>query len=141
MRTWCVSERAGGRLSMHEGHEESKVGCVVCDAETSEVSLHVWRDRRIIPMVLSAILLSTGLGFSFVVKSELVAEAFFLATAVISGYSIAKKGLHSLVSGKRLSINFLMTVAAVGSSLIGHGEEGAAVVFLFYVAEIQQGIH
>jgi Cd2+/Zn2+-exporting ATPase len=32
-------------------------------------------------------------------------------------------------------MNLLITIAAIGAFLIGHGEEGAAVILLFYVAE------
>jgi Cd2+/Zn2+-exporting ATPase len=35
----------------------------------------------------------------------------------------------------RFNMNLLITIAAAGAFLIGHGEEGAAVIFLFYVAE------
>jgi Cd2+/Zn2+-exporting ATPase len=40
----------------------------------------------------------------------------------------------SLLKGK-FSINLLITIAAAGAFLIGHGEEGASVIFLFFVAE------
>jgi Cd2+/Zn2+-exporting ATPase len=32
-------------------------------------------------------------------------------------------------------MNLLITIAAIGAFIIGHGEEGAAVIFLFYLAE------
>lgn len=123
---------------MHEGHEEREKGCVVCDAEASEES-HIWKDRRIVLIVSSAILLSVGLLFEFILQLDLLAEILFLATAAISGYNIARKGLSSLMFRKRLSIDFLIMIAAVGSFFIGHGEEGAAVVFLFYIAEFLEG--
>jgi Cd2+/Zn2+-exporting ATPase len=53
---------------------------------------------------------------------------------VVSGYSIAVSGVKSLIHGK-VSIDLLITVAAVGASLIGHLEEGVAVVLLFNLAE------
>jgi Cd2+/Zn2+-exporting ATPase len=123
---------------LHEHHEESGKGCVVCDTEVS-VESPIWKDSRIIIIALSAILLSVGLVFEFILKLELLTVILFLATAAISGYSIAKDGLSSLIFRKRLSIDFLIMIAAVGSFFIGHGEEGAAVVFLFYVAEFLEG--
>jgi len=98
-------------------------------------ALPLWRDRRIVLIAISAILLSTGLIFEFILELELPAEILFLATAVISGYSIASEGFSALIFRKKLSIDFLIIIAAVGSFLIGHGEEGAAVIFLFYMAE------
>ena len=50
---------------------------------------------------------------------ELPANIIFITVAIISGYSI----------------DLLIAIAAVGSFFIGHGEEGAAVILLFYVAE------
>ena len=123
---------------MHERHEESGKGCAICDAEVS-IESPVWKDRRIIVIMLSTILLSVGLVFKFILELELLAEILFLATTAISGYSIAREGLSSLIFRKKLSIDFLIMIAAVGSFFIGHGEEGAAVIFLFYVAEFLEG--
>ena len=36
---------------------------------------------------------------------------------------------------RRLNINFLISIAAIGAFVIGHGEEGAAVILLFFIAE------
>jgi Cd2+/Zn2+-exporting ATPase len=58
-----------------------------------------------------------------------------VATAILTGYHIAWEGLETLVFQRRLSIDFLITLASIGSFAIGHSEEGAAVVFLFYIAE------
>ena len=52
----------------------------------------------------------------------------------VSGYKIAEMGVRSLLR-RHISINILITVAALGALGIGHLEEGAAVVFLFNVAE------
>ncbi len=110
---------------MHERHEESGKGCVVCDVEFSGESPPIWRDKRFILIVISATLFSVGLLFEFIPRWEMLAGTLFLATAVISGYSIAREGFSSLIFRKKLSIDFLIMVAAVGSFFIGHGEEGA----------------
>ncbi len=123
---------------MHEQHNESEKGCNVCDIEVSAES-PIWKDRRIILIVLSAILFSVGLLFDFILKLNLLAGILFLTTAAVSGYSIAREGLLSLIFRKKLTIDFLILIAAVGSFFIGHGEEGAAVIFLFYVAEFLEG--
>jgi Cd2+/Zn2+-exporting ATPase len=52
----------------------------------------------------------------------------------VSGYKIAEMGVRSLLR-RHISINLLITVAALGALGIGHLEEGAAVVYLFNVAE------
>lgn len=120
---------------MHGTHEENGDGCPKCGIEPLEEQPSIWRNKQIFLITLSAILLSTGLILEFILKWKLLAELFFLITAVISGYPIAREGVSSLIFQKKLSIDFLIMTAAVGSFFIGHGEEGAAVIFLFYVAE------
>ncbi len=53
---------------------------------------------------------------------------------ILSGYKISEIGLRGLLR-LHISINLLITIAAVGALAIGHLEEGAAVVFLFNIAE------
>ena len=92
-------------------------------------------DQKIVFIGLSAILLAIGLVFEFNLRWELPANIIFITVAIISGYSITREGLSSLIFRKRLSIDFLIVIAAAGSFFIDHGEEGAAVILLFYVAE------
>ncbi|UCD72696.1 MAG: cadmium-translocating P-type ATPase [Candidatus Bathyarchaeota archaeon] len=117
---------------MHEEDFKDDL-CPVCDSSILEEEVNE-KDKRIPLIVLSAVLLLTGLVLEFVLEKQSIALLLFLATAGISGYPIAKEGVSSLLRN-RVSIGFLMTIAAVGAFLIGHGEEGASVVFLFYLAE------
>jgi len=111
--------------------------CAACNTEPSEeeITSSTWKNKRIVIIAISAILFSAGLILEFILRWRFLAEIFFSITVIISGYSIAKEGFSSLLFRKRLSINFLIIVAAIGSFFIGHGEEGAAVVFLFNIAE------
>ncbi len=85
-------------------------------------------------LVFSGAALGVGLALSFLAGRSLVSDVVLLAAMLVSGYSIAVSGLRALLRG-RVSIDLLITVAAVGASLIGHLEEGAAVVLLFNLAE------
>ena len=64
----------------------------------------------------------------------MASDLLLIATMILSGYKIAEIGLRSLLR-LNISINLLITIAAVGAFAIGHLEEGAAVVFLFNIAE------
>nr|MDO8076597.1 cation-translocating P-type ATPase [Candidatus Freyarchaeota archaeon] len=118
---------------MHEPHE-NEAACSVCEVKYEEAT-PLRRDKRILIIASSGALLSTGLLFELILKWETLALLLFIATAVISGYSIAKEAFTALILERKFSINLLIVIAAVGSFFIGHGEEGVAVVFLFYIAE------
>ena len=85
-------------------------------------------------LVFSGIALAVGLASSFLSGPSLVSDAALLAAMIVSGYTIAISGVKALIH-RRVTIDLLITVAAVGATAIGHIEEGAAVVLLFNVAE------
>ena len=58
----------------------------------------------------------------------------YLVVMGVAGYRIYKNALTDLLH-KRVEMNLLMSIAAVGAFLIGHAEEGASVIFLFFTAE------
>lgn len=121
-------------------HKHEKGGvCHVCNIEESYINyinnVPFWKDDRVILIIISSFILFTGLVIKFIFKIDLVAEGLFLLTAIILGYEVAKEGILSLIYKKRLIIDFLITIAVIGSFFIGHGEEGAAVIYLFYIAK------
>jgi len=120
---------------LHENHKETEDVCPVCNIKPSRDEDGEERNKSILIIAFSAILLSVGLIFEFILEWDTSAEVLFMATSAISGYNIAREGFSSLMFRKKLSIDFLIMIAAVGSFFIGHGEEGAAVIFLFYLAE------
>ena len=120
---------------MHENHKETEDVCPVCNIKPSRDEDGEEKNKSILIIAFSAILLSVGLIFEFILEWDTSAEVLFMATSAISGYNIAREGFSSLMFRKKLSIDFLIMIAAVGSFFIGHGEEGAAVIFLFYLAE------
>jgi Cd2+/Zn2+-exporting ATPase len=85
-------------------------------------------------IITSGIFLTTGIYLEFVVREEFIGEILFLFAAAIPWGVIAKHGFSSLLQ-KKISMDLLIMIAAAGAFLIGHGEEGAAVVLLFFTAE------
>ena len=114
-----------------------KIGCSECEdrEETLRVHSSIWKDKRAKIIAISSFLFFLGLLFEFILGLPILAIIFFSLTFALSGYSIVKEGLHALIFRRKVTINFLVSLAAVGSFLIGHLEEGAAVIFLFYIAE------
>ena len=124
-------EKAGYTPLEEEKHEGS---CSSCSTDIFEEKLPLWKQRNIRIIALSSVLLVLGLSIEYVTGTTALSHILFLFVGVISGYSIAKKGISSLLK-KRLDMNFLMTIAAVGAFSIGYGEEGASVLYLFFIAE------
>jgi len=65
--------------------------------------------------------------------------AFIVAMAV-GLIPIARRALAAARIGMPFTIETLMTIAAIGAVIIGASEEAAAVVFLFLVGELLEGI-
>jgi Cd2+/Zn2+-exporting ATPase len=64
----------------------------------------------------------------------------FLAAMMIGLVPIARRAWTAAFAGTPFSIEMLMTIAAVGAIIIGAVEEAAAVVFLFLVGELLEGV-
>ncbi|GLK73017.1 cadmium-translocating P-type ATPase [Ancylobacter dichloromethanicus] len=64
----------------------------------------------------------------------------FIAALSLGLVPIARRALMAALSGTPFSIETLMTIAAVGAVIIGASEEAAAVVFLFLVGELLEGV-
>ncbi len=112
--------------------EESTCSC--CAIDFFEEKPPLWRRQQIIKGSSAGILLLGGLLTEYFTAQGTAALAMFISVIAISGREILKKAWSSLIS-RRLDMNCLMSIAAFGSFFIGHAEEGAAVFFLFFVAE------
>ena len=61
-----------------------------------------------------------------------LANAFMLAAAVVAGWGIVANAVRALLV-KFISIDLLVSIAAIGATLIGNFWEAAAVTFLFAI--------
>ncbi len=61
-----------------------------------------------------------------------LANAFMLVAAIVAGYRIVIKAVESLLV-KFISIDLLVSIAAIGATIIGNFWEAAAVTFLFAI--------
>ncbi|MBI4813215.1 MAG: cation-translocating P-type ATPase [Methanobacterium sp.] len=108
--------------------------CTCCGGDLFEEKQPMWKHKPLAIIITSAVIFAMGIILEKFLNQGLLAEVAFLAVVAVAGFEIIKgafKGLSKL----RFNMNLLITVAAAGAFLIGHGEEGAAVMFLFYVAE------
>jgi Cd2+/Zn2+-exporting ATPase len=85
-------------------------------------------------LVFSGVALLIGLVLNYYQGQTLLSDAVLLAAMLVAGYSIAISGVKALLH-RRVTIDLLLTIAALGATAIGHLEEGAAVLLLFNLAE------
>ena len=87
------------------------------------------------------IILASGICFALGHILELMAvdvkvvTVVFMACAVIAGYEIAVLAYNSLIKQHTIGPAMLVCIACIASFIIGHPEEGAAVTFLYFIAE------
>ena len=92
-------------------------------------------NRPIQIIVASGILFVLGHIFEWMSFDPTVVTITYMVGAVIAGYEIAVLAYKSLVNRHTIGPAMLMCIACVASFIIGHPEEGAAVTFLYYIAE------
>ena len=64
-------------------------------------------------------------------EMESLSIVFFLLAFVIGGYAKAKEGIEATIEDKKLNVEILMILAAIGSAVIGYWTEGAILIFIF----------
>jgi len=65
-------------------------------------------------------------------ESALAASAVcFVAAYVIGGFAKAREGIEDAIRHKKLNVELLMILAAIGSAVTGHWMEGAVLIFIF----------
>ncbi|MGM9948819.1 MAG: heavy metal translocating P-type ATPase, partial [Lysinibacillus sp.] len=62
---------------------------------------------------------------------ETAAVAAYISAYFIGGYAKAKKGVTETIKLRKLNVEILMILAAVGSAIIGYWTEGAILIFIF----------
>lgn len=129
----------------HEGHDHA--GHDHGDGEATTPShLHSdaepgqawWRTRRAALTLACAVALVAAYGIGHLYPA---AERWvFLAALLVGLVPIARRALMAALAGTPFSIEMLMTIAAVGAVMIGATEEAAAVVVLFLIGELLEGV-
>ena len=62
---------------------------------------------------------------------ETAAVMAYVSAYLIGGYAKAKEGIIETIKHRKLNVEILMILAAVGSALIGYWTEGAILIFIF----------
>src|SRR6059036_657577 len=113
--------------------------CELCSVHAPEDSESFWEKHRVLVIAASTVLFGAAFVVEYLTKNVLYAHGIFLAVILFSGREIIESSIRSTVRG-RLDVNFLMTVAAFGAFAIGQADEGAAVMYLFSLAEYLENV-
>ncbi|MFG1426212.1 heavy metal translocating P-type ATPase [Roseixanthobacter glucoisosaccharinicivorans] len=97
-----------------------------------------WRSAKARLTILSGLALAAAFIVGNLVPS--IDAWVFIAAMLIGLVPIARRAVMAAVNGVPFTIEMLMTIAAVGAVVIGAAEEAAAVVFLFLVGELLEGV-
>ena len=127
----------------HDDDNISLCGCPDCadddddddDEELLAEGKPLIANRPIQIMVASGICFAAGHILELLSFNPTVVTLIFMLGAIIAGYEIAILAYKSLVKKHTVGPAMLMCIACVASFIIGHPEEGAAVTFLYYIAE------
>jgi cation transport ATPase len=87
-------EKAGYN-ALEDEKDDHKVSCSSCSTDIFEEELPLWKQRNIRIIAISSVLLVLGLSIEYVTGTTALSHILFLFAGVISGYSIAKKGISS----------------------------------------------
>lgn len=93
--------------------------------------LSILRENKpMIATVISGFLILLGL---IVMRGSAasLAPAIFIASFLIGGFHQAIEGVKDTLENKKLNVDILMVLAAVGASIIGYWMEGALLIFIF----------
>ncbi len=102
---------------------------------------YLWRDRRTAIALAGAVLLVLSLPLALLPESTFLTWGTRLLHAlivVVAGYPLAQNGVRALFLGRQITIDLLMTIAAIGAIAIGETGEAATVVVLFCIGEAME---
>ncbi|HNS50590.1 MAG TPA: heavy metal translocating P-type ATPase [Anaerolineae bacterium] len=92
--------------------------------------------RRELTTAASGLLILLALALHLLHLPEPFFTAANIAAIIAGGYSVVRAGWASLRSARSLDMNALMSIAAIGSIVIGESAEGAVAIFLFSLGNL-----
>ncbi|MBN9548182.1 MAG: cadmium-translocating P-type ATPase [Alphaproteobacteria bacterium] len=119
-------------------HDHARAGTHAHADEGGEGQGAWWRTRK--GMLTIGCGLALGLAYGIGRLYPPIEWWAFVAALAVGLLPIANRALAAARIGAPFSIETLMTIAAVGAVIIGAAEEAAAVVFLFLVGELLEGV-
>ncbi|WP_439817256.1 heavy metal translocating P-type ATPase [Zavarzinia sp. CC-PAN008] len=126
--------QADGQAPHGHGHSHSHSHSHDHGAEAGDW----WRGPKVLLTAACGLALAAAYGLGLLVPA--LGSYAFLAALGVGLVPVARRAFVAARLGTPFSIEMLMTIAAIGAVIIGATEEAAAVVFLFLVGEVLEGV-
>jgi Cd2+/Zn2+-exporting ATPase len=125
----------------HAGHDHKSEAAAVeglhgHDHGPSEGPWWKGKKGRLTILAGASLVIAYGVGHLF----PAIETYAFVVAMFVGLVPIARRAIMAALAGTPFSIEMLMTIAAVGAVVINATEEAAAVVFLFLVGELLEGV-
>lgn len=98
-----------------------------------------WRNAKVVTSALSGLLLLAGWLLGLAGAPMQISISCYVGAIGIGGYFFASEGIRTLVLGREIGIELLMTIAAIVAAVMGAPGEGAMLVFLYSISEAAEG--
>ncbi|WP_105435156.1 heavy metal translocating P-type ATPase [Neorhizobium tomejilense] len=137
-------EAGHGQHSHDGGHDHSHHDHAATETEDLHGHDHGpmdgpwWKSAKGRLTILVGFVLTAAYGLGHLVPAY--GTYIFTAAMLVGLVPIARRAIMAALAGTPFSIEMLMTIAAVGAVIIDASEEAAAVVFLFLVGELLEGV-
>ncbi|MFW9802973.1 MAG: heavy metal translocating P-type ATPase [Candidatus Thorarchaeota archaeon] len=113
---------------------ESEAACTHCAKQEEEDTKTSMTERYVIA-VLASITWAAAILVELLLQNQLFVYGLSIAALLMAGRWIIPRGLRGAAK-IHLDINFLMTFAAFAALIIGAPLEGAAAMYLFFIANL-----
>ena len=87
-------------------------------------------NKPMVATIISGLLIMVGLVLTFA-NYHTIAALVYITSFIIGGFHQAKEGIQDTIQNKKLNVDILMVLAALGASAIGYWMEGALLIFIF----------
>lgn len=98
-----------------------------------------WKNPKVLTSLASGVLLLVGWLAGLAGAPETVPFALYLVAILTGGYYFGREAIEDVIFECKISIEMLMSVAAVAATAMGEAGEGAMLVFLYSISEAAEG--
>ncbi len=107
--------------------------CTTCELGQEPSHDNSYGKGRWNTLIVAGVAIAIGILLETLGAYPEASQSLLVAAMAVTGYPLAERGVKGLLKGS-VGINLLVTIAAIGATVIGLYQEGALVVFLFSIS-------